>query len=157
MYENISKKISLFQELKDWALSHQIKHSTVTKILQMFRSQGFDYLPSDRRTLLKNPNFTNIVGMGQGSYWYNGIKSSLQGNHHFIQNSISINLLFNIDGISPYNSSSLEFWPILFRVENMPQLKPMVASIYFGHGKPPLDSFLSPFVDELNQLIEEGL
>lgn len=33
----------------------------------------------------------------------------------------------------------------------------MVASIYFGHGKPPLDSFLFPFVDELNQLIEEGL
>lgn len=64
----------------------------------------------------------------------------------------TVSLLFNIDGISPFKSSMCEFWPILFKVEKMPDLQPMVVAVYYGTGKPPLSEFFELFVDELLEL-----
>lgn len=32
----------------------------------------------------------------------------------------------------------------------------MVISAYYGHGKPPLQLFLTPFVDELKNLLQNN-
>ena len=68
-----------------------------------------------------------------------------------------IPLVFNVDGLPPFKSSPIEFWPILTRVENMFNLQPMVVAIYCGEKKPPLQEFLRQFVDELNHIIKYGL
>ena len=155
--EGLEEKSSLLEDLRNWALSNRIKQCALTALLKILKCHEINNLPSDSRTLLNTPLSINIIPMGDGFYWYNGISSNLQQNLCSIKNQTSIKLLVNIDGISPYNSSTLEFWPILFLLENMPEIKPMAAAIYYGRGKPPLDPFLTPFVDELNTLIENGI
>lgn len=36
-------------------------------------------------------------------------------------------------------------------------MEPFFVRIWYGEGKPPLEDFLRPFVDELKELLEEGL
>lgn len=38
----------------------------------------------------------------------------------------------------------------------MPHLKPMAIAIYCGETKSPLKEFLTPFVEELNGLVQNG-
>lgn len=95
--------------------------------------------------------------MGNGQYWLNGIEKNICAVLQHTENINNISLSFNVDGISPYNSSGLEFWPILFKIEEMPHLKPMIASAYYGNGKPPLNLLLNPIVDELNMIIQRGI
>ncbi|TGZ55782.1 Uncharacterized protein DBV15_12106 [Temnothorax longispinosus] len=116
-------------------------------------------LPKDARTLLKTPSVTEITEMGGGKFWYNGIRSNLESAllNCDIQQQRTIKLLFNIDGMSPFNSSLYQFWPILFIVEDMHQLQPMVAAVYYGESKPPLQLYLKQFVHELNEILRDGL
>ncbi|CAH0562990.1 unnamed protein product [Brassicogethes aeneus] len=51
----------------------------------------------------------------------------------------------------------MEFWPILFKIGNRPQLQPMVAAIYCGETKPPLREYPTQFVDELNNILKNGV
>lgn len=39
----------------------------------------------------------------------------------------------------------------------MPNVKPMIISIWCGFGKPILNEFLNPFVSELNDIILHGI
>lgn len=40
----------------------------------------------------------------------------------------------------------------------LPQIDPMIVAIWCGHSKPTdLNEFLNPFVDELNELLLNGL
>lgn len=39
----------------------------------------------------------------------------------------------------------------------MPSVKPMVIGIWYGRGKPILNEFLGPFVDELNYILTNGI
>lgn len=39
----------------------------------------------------------------------------------------------------------------------MPNISPMAISIWFGKGKPLLTPFLEPFVNELNDILKNGL
>lgn len=39
----------------------------------------------------------------------------------------------------------------------MPNIKPMVISIWCGKGKPILNEFLNPFVSELNDILLHGI
>lgn len=58
----------------------------------------------------------------------------------------------------PFNSSLYQFWPISFIVEDMHQLmQPMIAAIYYGESKPPLQLYLKQFVHELNEILRDGL
>lgn len=126
-------------------------------LLKIFRSQGFADLPSDCRTILQTPPTLNLTEMGSGHYWYYGVSTNLKLVFHDLKREKSVSLIFNVDGISPYNSSPSEFWPILFQIDNMPNLKPMVAAVYYGRGKPPLEPYLTPFVNEINNLLKYGL
>lgn len=42
-------------------------------------------------------------------------------------------------------------------ISGMPDVKPMVVSIWFGRGKPILNEFLKPFVAELNEIWTNGI
>lgn len=63
-----------------------------------------------------------------------------------------------MDGLPIYNSSKDEFWPILFNIYEMPEVKPMVIGVYWGKGKPSdLNAFLKHFVDEMAEIMKTGI
>lgn len=155
----LEDKLTLLTELHHWAISHKLTLASVTDLLKILRSHDMMELPKDARTLLKTPSVTEITEMGGGKFWYNGIRSNLESAllNCDIQQQRTIKLLFNIDGMSPFNSSLYQFWPILFIIEDMHQLQPMVAAVYYGESKPPLQLYLKQFVHELNEILRDGL
>lgn len=156
----IEPKKSLPVALRCWALDYNITHQSLSVLLKILSANGVEGLPADSRTLLRTPAkkavVTDMVYKDcKGQYWYNGIKSNLQ---KYADSEVStISLIFNVDGIKPFDSSNLEFWPILFRISEMAEVRPMVAAVYYGIGKPPLNPFLNPLVDELLELLENGI
>ncbi len=74
-----------------------------------------------------------------------------------MKQSKNINLVFNIDGIPIFNSSPVEFWPILCLISEEPDLRPLTIALYRGKGKPLLEEFLEKFVSEVNTIIENGI
>lgn len=155
----LEDKLTLLTELQHWAISHKLTLTSVTDLLKILRSHDMTELPKDGRTLLRTPSVTDITEMDGGKFWYNGIRNNLLSalSNCDIQQPRTIKLLFNIDGMSPFNSSLYQFWPILFIVENMHQLQPMVAAVYYGENKPPLQLYLKQFVHELNKILRDGL
>lgn len=154
-----SDKVSLLYELTDWAISHKLTLASVTNLLTILRSHGMTDLPKDARTLLKTPSATDIIEMGAGKFWYNSIKLNLLSalSVYEVCLPMTISLLFNVDGMSPFKSSLHQFWPISFIIDNMRHLQPMVAGIFFGDGKPPLQLYFQQFVKELKELCKNGI
>lgn len=51
----------------------------------------------------------------------------------------------------------MQFWPILFSIHDS-NIEPMIIGIYCGESKPPTpDEFLTPFVDELLTILNNGI
>lgn len=145
-----------FQDIRTWALKHKVPHSCLKDLLKINRKFGI-LIPKDSRTVLNTPKTSNIIPMGNGEYWYNGIEKCLSSALRNVKSPFTAELKINIDGISPFKSSTLEFWPILFTLLGMPDIEPMIICVYYGRGKPQLKEFLTPFVEELNELIRIGM
>lgn len=149
----VNNGIELATELQQWAVSHKITHIALNDLLSIFRNCGYMDLPRDSRTLLKTKPKIELTEMGQGNFWYYGLKANLKACLLEIEKPQTISLMFNVDGIKPFTSSQYEFWPILFRICEFPELQPMVVAVYYGTGKPPLDEYFSHFVVELSELL----
>nr|CAH7769402.1 unnamed protein product [Callosobruchus chinensis] len=155
----IEKQISLLDGLKSWALHNKIPVKAVSELLGILRAHGKSELPKDGRTLLETPLSIDIAEMGSGKFWYNGIEENLQRVLTNKQSGIpqEVSLIFNIDGFSPFNSSNWQFWPITFIIDESREIPPLVAAIFYGEGKPPLESYFQKFVEELNKVIRTGV
>lgn len=115
-------------------------------------------LPEDPRTLLQTPQAVSITAVGNGEYWHQGVRNCLKTAFRNINEDVTISLNFNIDGLPIFNCSRIEFWPILFNVFENPQLPVMVAGIFSGKNKSiDVDSYLTPFVDEMNEIMSDGI
>lgn len=67
-------------------------------------------------------------------------------------------LQINMDGVPLYKSKVLQLWPILVRVLNCKDAKPFAVSLFVGSSKPPsIESFTRPFLNEMKQLMENGI
>uniref|UniRef100_A0A182MIU1 Uncharacterized protein n=1 Tax=Anopheles culicifacies TaxID=139723 RepID=A0A182MIU1_9DIPT len=65
--------------LRFWALKSNAVHSSINIILKIFRAKTELLLPKDARTLLRTNQANNeIVSIGGGKYWYNGVEKCLQ-------------------------------------------------------------------------------
>lgn len=150
--------IHLINKLRDWALANRITHAALNPLLKILKDSGHEELPLDARTLLRTPSGGVILKkIGSGEYWYNGISKNtilLLENLESIPSLLSI--IINIDGLPPYKNSCIEFWPILFRINEIDG-PPMAAAVYCGDSKPPLEEFLRDFITELKELTESGL
>ena len=116
-----SKKASqLGDELVDWAGRHNVSQVAVSGLLKIL-SKYHSSLPKDARTLLKTTSLQPVLPMkdilnNPGEYVYFGIESQL---HRHLSNTVSehsldqLQLLFNVDGLPLFRSSSKQFWPIL--------------------------------------------
>lgn len=78
-------------------------------------------MPCDARTLLKTQRKASVCDIYSGKYYYFGIANNLKVIFSKVLQSVlqslkEINLFVNIDGIPLANSSSIQFWPILCKI-----------------------------------------
>lgn len=145
-------------KLQQWALNFNVNRNAVSSLLSILRSFNQN-LPKDSRTLLNTPRQVMIEDLGIGKFWYHSIQSCLL--HSIFANwphDITLGVNFNMDGLQLYQSSTLEFWPIIMNIAEMPEVKTMIIAIYYGRGKPPSsEQFLRRFTTEFNELHTNGM
>lgn len=82
-------------------------------------------------------------------------------NQGLIRKNCDISLQFNTDGIQLFGSSTIQTWPIQVAINELPfrlrNQNIILCGLWYGEGKPNMNSFLSPFVDELNDLHVNGV
>lgn len=152
------KNEALSTALKNWSLEHNIKQSALRDFIKIINDRLPNVLPKDPRTLLQTTQDIPLTPLGQGQYWHHGLRQCLQSLFADLNESKSISINVNLDGLPIYKSSKDEFWPILFNIVELPHVEPMIIGIYSGKSKPTdLNAFLAPFVDELNEILVHGV
>lgn len=142
-------------------MQYQISHVALKDLMSLINTRiKHDVLPSDPRTLLDTPtelSIENITNDG-GQYWHYGLNSCLQRILGDTVEPMTISININMDGLPMYNSSKVEFWPILFNITELPDIPAMPIGIYCGTSKcSNLQLYLSPFVDEMRNAMENGI
>lgn len=154
--ENYGTEENLDVKLWRWAIQRKITLMALTELLQILRLYVNEPIPIDARTLLKTPSSVEIENLYPGKFWQSGIRDNLLLLCKHKKCPSALKLMISIDGVKPYKSSLEEFWPIQCAVDGV-DMEPFFVRIWYGKGKPPLEEFLRPFVDELLLLLKEGL
>lgn len=160
----ITKNQNLRANLRNWALAHNITHMAMRDLMKIvnerFTEKGASssVLPEDPRTFLQTPQTVNIMPLNEGEYWHYGLKKCLEKIFRNLDEPITISLTINIDGLPLFNGSAVQFWPILFNIAELPHVSAMVIGLFCGRAKTSdIDSFLTPFVVEMSELMANGL
>lgn len=81
--------------------------------------------------------------------------------NNMIRKGHDITLQFNTDGVQLFATSSIQSWPIQVAVNELPfklrRANILLCGLWYGRGKPNMNAFLIPFVDELNDLHLNGI
>lgn len=144
---------SLEDDLRQWALDHNLTHRAINSLLIILRRQGHQ-LPADCRTLLATPqrNTTQYKCGGQYKYYglEKGIRPYLNQSH-----SNDVHLTVNIDGLPLFKSSGVQFWPILAKTGHF---DPFIVAIFSGQSKPsPLEDYVEDVLTEYKHLKDSGI
>ena len=94
--------------------------------------------------------------MTEGEFIYLGIKNQLLNKVDIkLHDTEILELVFNIDGMSPFRSSNVTVWPILCKIfTNIDLYEPFTVAIYSGNAKPKYCSeYMNKFIVEINQLL----
>lgn len=127
---------------------------------------------------MKTPKNVNISTLSSGKFWYHGIRISLEKVLGNCKRDLMIHLDFNFDGLPLFESSVLQFWPILCSIRGkkilifkqktfyqqcififleISKIPPIIIEIWCGNGKLPLKEYLTPLVLELKGLLTTGI
>lgn len=108
--------------LASWAVDNGIKHCHLRGLLRIWNQYvPLPALPIDPRTFLETPRNISI----NENYWHRGLKSALQmmlGKCVNIPDNLSLKI--NTDGITISKSSTMECWPILVEIAELPKISP---------------------------------
>lgn len=154
-----AKTFKFQDELQNWAVSENITHTAVDKLLQILNRHG-QSVPQCAKTLLSTPRISQIEQMGNGRYWHYGFKKALEqrlcsGTENSVANNLT--LLFNIDGLPVYKNSCVSIWPVLVIIKESNDKQPIPICAYEGDGKPKdLNQFLDNFIQEALLIFSEG-
>lgn len=118
-YDDVDKTVDFMDKLRYWVVHHRITHSALNDLLKILIFGGFVFLPKDSRTLMKTPAKVEIVAVTNGKLWYYGIKKCLEKVLTKISCDSSITLDFSFDGLPIFNSSNMQFWPMLFSIQGI--------------------------------------
>ncbi|XP_036148156.1 uncharacterized protein LOC118647409 isoform X1 [Monomorium pharaonis] len=127
--------------LRQCCLDMNINHLQTEAILRVLRSHKcFRNLPKDSKTLLKTSrDRINFIPIGSGVYWHIGFVKPLEKHLSFYAaNEIPpvLEIELNTDGLSLSKSNPMQYWPLQYRVINIPYFKPMIIGVYKGLDKP---------------------
>lgn len=155
---------SVSDKLAKWAVLHSISLSALDDILKILKPYHKD-LPATAKSLLKTPSSYEIRKLGDNEQYYhfginNGVANLINANEGLLQLVFTcdcLTLQFNIDGLPLFKSSSCELWPILCMIKELSN-QVFIVGLYCGRKKPSsLDSYLKDFVDEIQQLVSNGI
>ena len=152
---------SMSQQLAVWVHTFNISQAALGSLLQILRSNDID-LPKDPRTVMHTPKAVKIANVAGGSYYYFGVASSIQDRAGMwsatLCNNCELNLHINVDGLPLSRSSTVQLWPILGRIHEVPNCEPFVIAVYGGSEKPnSVHEFLQDFVAEITELQKNGI
>ncbi|KAJ8968784.1 hypothetical protein NQ314_002091 [Rhamnusium bicolor] len=107
---------AIFLELPEWAIKHNISHVALTDLLNILKLK-FQDLPSDARSLLQTCRGVKTKIIKPGQYCHFGLKQCIGKLMHrssqFFQNSQTIEICINIDGLPLSKSSGSQVYSIL--------------------------------------------
>lgn len=98
---------------------------------------------------------TNVNDVRNGTF-YKTLKEKNDNN-----NCKYLTIQWNTDGIQVFNSSKMSVWPIQLMLNELPYREQreniILVGLWFSPTKPDMNTFLSPFVQELCKLHSEGI
>lgn len=155
--ENSSDHNQIVNEITLWSVTHNITRSACGDLLKILKNHPcFENLPSDPRSLFTNLNQPTFTDIGEGQLAYFGIERSLKRMSKLFQDTNTIQLQINIDGLPLHKSTNRQFWPILGSIYGNKHV--FVIAIFCGNSKPAsLEQFLNAFVEEASKLETHGL
>lgn len=138
-YSDGFDKDKFISEIVIWAIKYRLNNVQLKGFLEIWnRTVPLPQLPCDPRTLLHTPRMLNIFTNTNTNekYWYYGLRKSL-GNVLAtiaeLPEKLSLNI--NSDGLPISNASTECLWPLLYNIHELPEIKPMVISIFHGKGE----------------------
>lgn len=117
--KEINIVVPFSDQLKSWALANRISMSGLDSLLTILKANGHTELPKSYRTLLQTPRQIDLRSLSIGEYWYRGLTACLNIAFLKLDRDLSVRLIFNVDGLPIFNSSQLQFWPILASVKGL--------------------------------------
>lgn len=155
-------------ELRQWAIQSRIQHCHLDSLLRILRKRLIPNLSTTSKTFLKTKlannyqikEFRSNDGAIIGEFIYFGIAAGLRRCvNKKIHLTNTLQLQINCDGLPLYKSSSKQFWPILCKVHNIPDIyKPFPVAIFSGNEKPNnINSYLNDFIEKMNKLTREDI
>ena len=116
-------------------------------------------LPRDPRTFLKTTKDVSVLPISSSVFYNFGIKKALEKilKEFYFKDEITFSLQFNIDGLSLHKSTGKQFWPILVRIISPFKSKISTIGVYYSKSKPSNLEFLNEFIQELKDLLSNGI
>ncbi|CAN7995903.1 unnamed protein product [Ixodes pacificus] len=116
-------------------------------------------LASQIREMLETSD-GSILGKHRLSYDVTDMTESL-GCSRLPLGANDLTVTFNTDGVPLFESSNFGIWSLLLQVNKLPfrerMQKLQLFGLWFGSGKPSMNTFLAPFVRALNELSSLGI
>lgn len=149
------------QYLTEWAIKHNVPQTGFEQLSTILRQHTNFNLPKSAKTILKTPQNTGPISVDSGTYCHIGAEKTLKSYFSALTNNKkplpdSITLDFNIDEVSCSKSTQIVLWLIQMSLRGT-GCNPFVVGAFHGKNKPDCNSFLKPFVDELNVLRQDGV
>lgn len=152
--------------LAQWATKYAISMNALGELLSILQKRCSE-LPKDPRTLLKTATADDIVpnmrNISNGYYYHFGIETGIkmQIKSRDVcsteQQSDTLSVQINVDGVPLFKSTNGQFWPILGRIDNPIVGEPYVIGIFYGVNKPSNLDFLHDFIAEYEKLKATGI
>ena len=116
-------------------------------------------MPRDPRTFLKATKDVSVLPISGGVFYNFDIKKPLEMilKEYNLKDEITFSLQFNIDGLPLHKSTGKQFWPILVRIVSPFKSKISTIGVYYGKSKPSNLEFLNKFIQELKDLLSNGI
>ena len=102
---------------RDWAIKTWIKRSCINGLLQTLQPD-FPGLPRDYRTLMRTPRTSSLKIVNPGQYVHLGLLKAIERivcADSLIGGSV-LSIQLRIDGLTLWNSSVYQLWPIMGRI-----------------------------------------
>lgn len=102
-----------------------------TELLHILNNHEIKDVPKNRNSLLKTPNekAEQRVLSGGGTFYYHGIRKSLEARKHLLVDHDHIELDIGIDGARPFKSSRLDLWPNIASIANSMDIRPFLLGM----------------------------
>lgn len=165
--EESTTKKTLSKKIRCLTLDNinSLKLNVVTQLLTVLREEVHEDLPKTAHQLLGTKHCRPMKTLTSnretfGTYICTRIKKALQkiiSPDIYTEKYISVQIL--IDGVSLFNNSSIQVWPIVLEVDHRDyDSKPATIALYCGDSKPhSANEYLRDLVKEANDDILNGL